>query len=214
MASESPEVVVAPVMENGGAESSSSSKGKEEEQLESELSKKLEITEDAVEENEEDAEEDGSKGETSTKKKKKKRVKASKTLFCFVFFFQFTWFGVCFSDGFGYVCRKKPQQTDPPTIPVVKLFPSGEFPEGEIQQYKDDLWRTTSEEKRELERLEKPIYNSVRQAAEVHRQVENILVTAHPLSMCNYSDSGKLILGPSPDWFTGAARTSGFQTHF
>ncbi|KAJ4870943.1 hypothetical protein Rs2_12770 [Raphanus sativus] len=186
MASESPEVVVAPVMENGGAESSSSSKGKEEEQLESELSKKLEITEDAVEENEEDAEEDGSKGETSTKKKKKKKSKS----------------------------KKKPQQTDPPTIPVVKLFPSGEFPEGEIQQYKDDLWRTTSEEKRELERLEKPIYNSVRQAAEVHRQVENILVTAHPLSMCNYSDSGKLILGPSPDWFTGAARTSGFQTHF
>ncbi|XP_056862836.1 uncharacterized protein LOC130510493 [Raphanus sativus] len=80
MASESPEVVVAPVMENGGAESSSSSKGKEEEQLESELSKKLEITEDAVEENEEDAEEDGSKGETSTKKKKKKRVKARRSL--------------------------------------------------------------------------------------------------------------------------------------
>lgn len=34
-----------------------------------------------------------------------------------------------------------------------------------------NLWRTTSEEKRELERLEKPIYNSIRQAAEVHRQV-------------------------------------------
>lgn len=34
-----------------------------------------------------------------------------------------------------------------------------------------NLWRTTSEEKRELERLEKPKYNAVRQAAEVHRQV-------------------------------------------
>ncbi|KAF7132944.1 hypothetical protein RHSIM_Rhsim09G0000700 [Rhododendron simsii] len=71
--------------------------------------------------------------------------------------------------------RKKkelPEQTDPPSLPIVELFPSGEFPEGEIQQYKDDnLWRTTSEEKRELERLEKPIYNSVRRAAEVHRQV-------------------------------------------
>ncbi|KAF3966640.1 hypothetical protein CMV_009276 [Castanea mollissima] len=33
-----------------------------------------------------------------------------------------------------------------------------------------NLWRTTSEEKRELERLEKPMYNSVRRAAEVHRQ--------------------------------------------
>ncbi|KAH9782407.1 methionine aminopeptidase 2B [Citrus sinensis] len=75
--------------------------------------------------------------------------------------------------------RKKkelPQQTDPPSIPVVDLFPSGEFPEGEIQQYKDDnLWRTTSEEKRELERLEKPKYNSVRQAAEVHRQVRKYI---------------------------------------
>jgi hypothetical protein len=34
-----------------------------------------------------------------------------------------------------------------------------------------NLWRTTSEEKRELERLQKPMYNSVRRAAEVHRQV-------------------------------------------
>ncbi|XP_048617530.1 methionine aminopeptidase 2-like [Brassica napus] len=34
-----------------------------------------------------------------------------------------------------------------------------------------NLWRTTSEEKRDLERLEKLIYNSVRQTAEVHRQV-------------------------------------------
>ncbi|KAF4396962.1 hypothetical protein F8388_004930 [Cannabis sativa] len=86
-------------------------------------------------------------------------------------------------------------QTDPPSIPVADLFPSGEFPEGEIQNYKDEpicisltpdvlffhlievgivfsnLWRTTSEEKRELERLQKPMYNSVRRAAEVHRQV-------------------------------------------
>ncbi|KAH0894484.1 hypothetical protein HID58_056913 [Brassica napus] len=34
--------------------------------------------------------------------------------------------------------KKKPQQTDPPTIPIVKFFPSGDFPEGEIQQYKDE----------------------------------------------------------------------------
>ncbi|KAL9661732.1 hypothetical protein QQ045_026560 [Rhodiola kirilowii] len=68
------------------------------------------------------------------------------------------------------------QQTDPPSVPVIDLFPSGEFPEGEIQQYKDDnLWRTTSEEKRDLERLQKPIYNSVRRAAEVHRQVRKYI---------------------------------------
>ncbi|WMV06918.1 hypothetical protein MTR67_000303 [Solanum verrucosum] len=72
--------------------------------------------------------------------------------------------------------KEPPQQTDPPSIPVAELYPSGEFPEGEIQQYKDDnLWRTTSEEKRELERLEKPTYNSVRQAAEVHRQVRKYI---------------------------------------
>ncbi|KAG5628634.1 hypothetical protein H5410_000351 [Solanum commersonii] len=59
---------------------------------------------------------------------------------------------------------------------TAELYPSGEFPEGEIQEYKDDnLWRTTSEEKRELERLEKPTYNSVRQAAEVHRQVRKYI---------------------------------------
>ena len=64
------------------------------------------------------------------------------------------------------------QQTDPPSVPVIELFLSGEFPDGEIQQYKDDnLWRTTFEEKRYLEHLEKHMYDSVRQAAEVHRQV-------------------------------------------
>ncbi|KAE9450503.1 hypothetical protein C3L33_17581, partial [Rhododendron williamsianum] len=72
--------------------------------------------------------------------------------------------------------KELPEQTDPPSLPIVELFPSGEFPEGEIQQYKDDnLWRTTSEEKRELERLEKPVYNSVRRAAEVHRQVRKYI---------------------------------------
>jgi len=38
-----------------------------------------------------------------------------------------------------------------------------------------NLWRTTSEEKRELERLQKPMYNSVRRAAEVHRQVRKYM---------------------------------------
>ncbi|KAK8950541.1 Methionine aminopeptidase 2B [Platanthera guangdongensis] len=68
------------------------------------------------------------------------------------------------------------QQTDPPSIPVDELFVSREFPKGEIQQYKDDnLWRTTSEEKKELERLQKPVYNAVRRAAEVHREVRNYI---------------------------------------
>ncbi|KAL1210802.1 Methionine aminopeptidase 2A [Cardamine amara subsp. amara] len=72
------------------------------------------------------------------------------------------------------------KQTDPPSIPV----------QGEIQEYKDDnLWRTTSEEKREMERLQKPMYNSLRQAAEVHRQVRKYMrsiVKSGMLMICHH----------------------------
>ncbi|KAI9332149.1 peptidase M24, structural domain-containing protein [Zopfochytrium polystomum] len=52
------------------------------------------------------------------------------------------------------------------------MFPSGVFPEGELQDYKEDnLWRVTNEEKRAQERLMNDQYNEIRQAAEVHRQV-------------------------------------------
>mmetsp|Transcript_502 Transcript_502/g.564 ORF Transcript_502/g.564 Transcript_502/m.564 type:complete len:458 (+) Transcript_502:162-1535(+) len=68
------------------------------------------------------------------------------------------------------------QQTEVPSIPVAQLFPNGSFPEGEIQSYKDDnLWRETSAEKRELERLEADMYNDVRHASEVHRQVRKYI---------------------------------------
>ena len=41
----------------------------------------------------------------------------------------------------------------------------------------DDLkmWRETSEEKRELERLDANMYNEVRQCAEVHREVRKYI---------------------------------------
>ncbi|KAG2272177.1 hypothetical protein Bca52824_066732 [Brassica carinata] len=67
-------------------------------------------------------------------------------------------------------------QEDGPTIPVVKLFPSGEFPEdfktmdldlcivaicGEQYPKRREIWSV----------WRKPIYNSVRQAAEVHSEV-------------------------------------------
>ncbi|KAI0081102.1 methionine aminopeptidase 2-like protein [Panus rudis PR-1116 ss-1] len=100
---------------------------------------------------EEDAEEeavvDGQAGGEGKKKKKKKKPK-----------------------------KKKVTQTDPPRIGLSKLFPDGNFPEGELQDYKDDnLWRTTSEEKRYIEReiMNDPeeTYNNIRRAAEVHRQV-------------------------------------------
>ncbi|KAI8912694.1 methionine aminopeptidase 2 [Gorgonomyces haynaldii] len=65
-------------------------------------------------------------------------------------------------------------QTDPPTIPLSELFPNKEYPVGELQDYQDsNLWRTTNEEKRALERSEQDLYNQVREAAEVHRQVRS-----------------------------------------
>lgn len=74
------------------------------------------------------------------------------------------------------LCKLKPgehhPQTSPPTIPVRLLFPDGKFPEGEWQSYKDDnLWRETSAEKRDMEKMNWDMVNQVRQAAEVHRQV-------------------------------------------
>lgn len=63
-------------------------------------------------------------------------------------------------------------QTNPPTVPVRLLFPDGNYPTGEICQYKDDnLWRTTSAEKREAERMDEDMLRDVRRASEVHRQV-------------------------------------------
>eukprot|EP01118_Nematostelium_gracile_P005451 TRINITY_DN1728_c0_g1_i11.p1 TRINITY_DN1728_c0_g1~~TRINITY_DN1728_c0_g1_i11.p1 ORF type:complete len:460 (-),score=133.34 TRINITY_DN1728_c0_g1_i11:34-1371(-) len=65
-------------------------------------------------------------------------------------------------------------QTNPPSIPLTKLFPKGNFPQGEVHEYKDDnVWRTTSAEKRELERINSDLYDNVRRAAEVHRQVRH-----------------------------------------
>lgn len=74
----------------------------------------------------------------------------------------------------------KSGQTDPPSIPIVDLFPDQVFPIGEILDYpvpksaKDDRTakdRFTSEEKRALDRMHNDIYNEVRLAAEAHRQV-------------------------------------------
>ncbi|GAA5974244.1 hypothetical protein JCM11641_003348 [Rhodosporidiobolus odoratus] len=70
-------------------------------------------------------------------------------------------------------------QTEPPTIPVSQFFKSGNYPEGETHAYlNDNAYRTTSEETRHKERLmmQEPSdsafnYNSIRRAAEVHRQV-------------------------------------------
>jgi methionyl aminopeptidase len=63
------------------------------------------------------------------------------------------------------------EQTEPPTIPVSKMFSNNIYPIGEIIEYNDNHSRITNEEKRYLERLENDNYNEARKAAEVHRQV-------------------------------------------
>lgn len=65
------------------------------------------------------------------------------------------------------------KQTSPPTVPVSKLYPDGNFPEGEIQEHPGDFntYRITSEEKRAQERLDEDRIKDIREAAEVHRQV-------------------------------------------
>lgn len=64
-------------------------------------------------------------------------------------------------------------QSDPPTIPVAKLFPEGHFPHGEELPHPLDCnaYRVTSEEKRYLERLHSSTVEELREAAEVHRTV-------------------------------------------
>ncbi|KAF9373909.1 Methionine aminopeptidase 2 [Podila verticillata] len=101
--------------------------------------------EDEDEGDEDDGDEDEKTGSTTVVKKKKKKSNKKK---------------------------KKVKQTEPPTIPVSTIFPSKIYPEGELSEYKNDnLWRTTSEEKRALEKLNFDQYNDARRAAEVHRQV-------------------------------------------
>jgi methionyl aminopeptidase len=122
--------------------------------------KELETSEKAQDAQEESGDESGDDApanaseETASKKKKKKKKKSKK--------------------------KKKgvSGQTNPPSIGLSQLFKDGVYPEGEWQSYKDDQrWRETSEEKRQLERLEFDMINEVRKAAEVHRQVRQYVQT-------------------------------------
>ncbi|KAK4992405.1 Methionine aminopeptidase 2 [Elasticomyces elasticus] len=63
-------------------------------------------------------------------------------------------------------------QSDPPRVPVAQLFPNGQYPEGEICEYRNEnSFRTTNEEKRHLDRMNNDFLSEYRQGAEVHRQV-------------------------------------------
>ncbi|OWY97399.1 Methionine aminopeptidase, partial [Phytophthora megakarya] len=116
-----------------------------------------------------DAEHSGAATEGAKTKKKKKKSKKKKSKatgagskvppFCGVSGFTDSYVGV--------------GQTEPPTIPIEKLFPDGNFPVGEIQDHPGDFntFRTTSEETRARDRALEDLYETVRHAAEVHRHV-------------------------------------------
>ncbi|PMD43976.1 peptidase M24A, methionine aminopeptidase [Hyaloscypha variabilis F] len=64
------------------------------------------------------------------------------------------------------------KQSDPPRVLLSNLFPSGEYPVGQEVDYKDEnLYRTTNEEKRALDRMNNDFLQEYRQGAEIHRQV-------------------------------------------
>ncbi|KAF9170853.1 Methionine aminopeptidase 2 [Mortierella sp. AD010] len=92
--------------------------------------------------------------------------------------------------------KKKVTQTEPPTVPMSKMFSNKIYPEGEITDYNEEnLWRTTNEEKRYLERQNFDQYNDVRRAAEVHRQVRhyarrNIKPGMSMIDICEMIENG------------------------
>lgn len=89
--------------------------------------------------------------EATSKKKNKKRKKSKKK-------------------------TSSPKQSSPPRVPLTDLFPSGQYPVGEIQDYApvENTARTTAEEIRYHGRThleDDSFLNDYRKAAEVHRQV-------------------------------------------
>ncbi|KAG8439599.1 hypothetical protein GDO86_005690 [Hymenochirus boettgeri] len=103
-----------------------------------------------------DDEEDGEvdgDGAAEKKKKKKKKKKTSKS------------------------------QTDPPSIPICDLFPSGIYPKGQECEYpstqdgRSAAWRTSNDEKKALDQASEEIWSDFRQAAEAHRQVRKYVMS-------------------------------------
>jgi len=65
------------------------------------------------------------------------------------------------------------KQSSPPRVLLSTLFPSGNYPVGEIQPYDENIARTTSEEIRSNDRMDDMFLSDYRQAAEIHRQVRH-----------------------------------------
>ncbi|KAJ5249037.1 hypothetical protein N7468_000488 [Penicillium chermesinum] len=122
--------------------------------------------------------------------------------------------------------RKKPKkkavlkQSFPPRVPLDQLFPSGEFPAGEIQEYAspiDTTARTPAEEKRYEARRQAQDdtwLQNYRKAAEVHRQVRHwVQETARPgttlTELAVGIEDGVRALLDNPGLETGSALKSG-----
>jgi methionyl aminopeptidase len=106
-------------------------------------------------------------------------------------------------------------QTFPPSRTVASLFGDGHFPQGEISDHPGDFntFRVTSEEKRAMDRANSDLYETLREASEVHRQVR-----AYANSMavpgvklwdlcCNLEDKVRELVGEK-----GLERGMGFPT--
>ncbi|KAF1839194.1 methionine aminopeptidase 2-like protein [Decorospora gaudefroyi] len=95
----------------------------------------------------------GEAGEGAAKKKKKRKPRKKKK-----------------AGGAGTGGPKV--QTSPPRVRIDELFPNNAYPEGQIQEYvNENAYRTTSEEKRHLDRMNNDFLTEYRKGAEIHRQV-------------------------------------------
>ena len=69
-------------------------------------------------------------------------------------------------------------QTDPPSIPISVKYSDGHYPLGQVVEYPEDYYNRKMVSKEELRAREIPHekqYEDLRQAAEVHRQVQKDL---------------------------------------
>uniref|UniRef100_F7E5C1 Methionine aminopeptidase 2 n=1 Tax=Monodelphis domestica TaxID=13616 RepID=F7E5C1_MONDO len=79
--------------------------------------------------------------------------------------------------------KKSKVQTDPPSVPICDLYPSGVFPKGQECEYpstqdgRTAAWRSTNEEKKALDQASEEIWNDFREAAEAHRQVRKYVMS-------------------------------------
>lgn len=72
--------------------------------------------------------------------------------------------------------NKKTKKKKTKIAPISESYPDGVYPEGEWIEYKDEnQYRTTSEEKRYLDRQSEERWQALRKASEIHRRVRKHL---------------------------------------